>query len=86
MSLGGLSAIAFTGGVGENSAEIRDAVWGRLRLLGVEVDGASNRGGTGDRRIGSAASGAGVLVIVSREDRTIADEVRQLHARGPTGA
>ena len=39
-ALGGLDALAFTGGIGENRANVRDAVVGRLRFLGdfaVEV-------------------------------------------------
>ena len=39
-ALGGLDALAFSGGVGENRADVRDAVAGRLRFLGdfaVEV-------------------------------------------------
>jgi acetate kinase len=38
--LGGLDALAFSGGIGENRADVRDAVAGRLRFLGdfrVEV-------------------------------------------------
>jgi acetate kinase len=79
-SLGGLSAIAFTGGVGENSAEIREAVCARLQFLGVEIDRAANRAGTGDRQIAPTTRSTGVLVVASREDRTIAGEVRQLLA------
>jgi acetate kinase len=40
VSLGGLDALAFSGGIGENRADVRDAVAGRLRFLGdfrVEV-------------------------------------------------
>jgi acetate kinase len=80
-SLGGLSAIAFTGGVGENSAEAREAVCTRLRFLGVEIDQAANRTGTGDRAVGAAAGDTEVLVIRSREDLTIAGEVRRMLVR-----
>jgi acetate kinase len=44
----------------------------------VEIDPPANQAGGGDRRIDSAASTAGVLVIASCEDRTIAAEVRTL--------
>jgi acetate kinase len=85
VALGGLTALAFTGGVGENSAEIRAAVGERLGLLGVEIDPAANRCGDGDRRIGSVGRGhpGGVIVVTSREERTIAAEVRRL--LGPGG-
>jgi acetate kinase len=39
-ALGGLETLAFSGGVGENRADVREAVVGRLRFLGdfaVEV-------------------------------------------------
>jgi acetate kinase len=81
-SLGGLSAIVFTGGVGENSAGVREAVCTRLRFLGVEIDQAANSAGTGDRQIGAPRSRTGVLVIAAREDRTIASDVRRLLDRG----
>jgi acetate kinase len=79
VSLGGLSAIAFTGGVGENSGEVREAVCERLGLLGVEIDRAANRRGDGaDRRIDAPGSATGTLVVTSREERTIAADVRRL--------
>ena len=81
VSLGGLAALAFTGGVGENSAEVRAAVCERLRLLGVEIDPAANRG-AGDRRIGAPAGAIDVVVVCSREERTIAAEVRGLLGGG----
>jgi acetate kinase len=34
MALGGLETLAFSGGVGENRSDVRDAVTGRLRFLG----------------------------------------------------
>ena len=34
-SLGGLDALAFTGGVGENAEPVRAAICERLRFLGV---------------------------------------------------
>jgi acetate kinase len=82
VSLGGLTAVAFTGGVGENSPEVREAVGARLRLLGVDIDPVANRAGGGDRRIGAPASPVGVLVVAAREERTIAGEVRRLLATG----
>jgi acetate kinase len=34
-ALGGLDAVAFSGGIGENRADVRDAIMGRLRFLGA---------------------------------------------------
>src|SRR6266540_3559364 len=73
-SLGGLDAIAFTGGVGENAPEVRRRVGERLAFLGVGVDEASNADGEGDRDITAAGSPVRTLVIEAREDLQIAHE------------
>ena len=78
VSLGGITAMVFTGGVGEHSAEIREAVCARLGLLGVVIDPQANATGPGDRAIDAAAARASVLVVVSREDRSVAAEVRRV--------
>ena len=44
-ALGGLDAIVFTAGIGENSTMIRSALCNRLRWLGLELDAAANAGG-----------------------------------------
>ena len=44
-ALGGLDAIVFTGGIGENSAVIRERVCRDAAWLGVELDAAANAAG-----------------------------------------
>jgi acetate kinase len=78
---GGLDAIVFTGGVGENSAEIRQRAMDGLGFLGVTADPASNDAGTGDREIGAPAAAVRALVIAAREDIEIARQVRATLAR-----
>ncbi|WP_026421307.1 acetate/propionate family kinase [Actinokineospora inagensis] len=70
---GGLDVLAFTGGVGENSAAVRTAVAARLDHLGVRVTGAAE--------FDITAPGAPVrtLVVPSREDLEIAAGVRTVH-------
>jgi acetate kinase len=77
----GLDAIVFTGGVGENSAEIRQRAMDGLGFLGIAVDPASNESGTGDREIGVPAASVRALVIAAREDIEIARQVRATLAR-----
>jgi acetate kinase len=77
-ALGGLDALAFTGGVGENSAEIRSRAMAGLGFLGVLGDAASNADGTGDREIGAPGGPVRSLVIAAREDLEIARQVRQV--------
>ncbi len=79
-SLGGLDALAFTGGVGERSTEVRELAADGLRFLGVELDRVRNQAATGDAEIGVPAGAVAVLVVASREDLEIADQVRRLLA------
>jgi acetate kinase len=75
-AMDGLDAIVFTGGVGENSAEIRQRTMDGLGFLGVVADAAANAAGTADREIGAPAAAVRALVIVAREDVEIARQVR----------
>ncbi|MGD0272966.1 MAG: acetate/propionate family kinase [Gaiellaceae bacterium] len=77
-SLGGLDAIVFTAGVGENSARVRARVCERLSFLGVEIDGKLNTEVEPDADIASAGSAVRVLVIRAREALVVARAVRQV--------
>jgi acetate kinase len=75
-ALGGLDAIVFTAGIGENSAVLRERVCRDARWLGVELDASANaRGGP---RISSAASRVSVWAIPTNEELMIARHTRQL--------
>lgn len=75
-ALGGLDVLAFTGGVGENAAELRARALDGLGFLGLSVDRGRNEGGSADREIGAEGGRVRVLVIASREDLEIARGVR----------
>ena len=81
-ALGGIDALVFTGGVGENSAEIRSRAAAGLGFLGVAVDQSRNtldrpeRGDDWEITAGDAR--ARTFVIAAREDKQIAAEVRQV--------
>jgi acetate kinase len=77
-ALGGLDVLAFTGGVGEHSAEIRSWAADGLSFLGVSVDGARNEGVSGDVDISVAGAGVRTVVIRAREDLEIAGQVRSV--------
>jgi len=77
-ALGGLDALVFTGGVGENSAEIRTRTMDGLDFLGIRGDPARNDSGDADREIGTPGAPARSLVISAREDIEIARQVRAL--------
>jgi acetate kinase len=76
VSLGGLDALVFTGGVGENSPSVRRAVCGKLAFLGLRIDEAKNTAGHVDAEIGGGA--VAIHVIRAREDVVAARAVRAL--------
>jgi acetate kinase len=77
-ALGGIDVLAFTGGVGERSAEVRAGAAAGLDFLGVAVDAPRNEADGGDRDISSPSAGARTVVIRAREDLEIAGQVRAL--------
>jgi acetate kinase len=90
-SLGGLDAIAFTGGVGERSAVVRALAADGLGFLGIALDPLANgrpAGGPGpaDRDVSAPGATASAFVIAAREDVEIARGVRSVLATGPGGS
>jgi len=76
--LGGIDALVFTAGVGENSAEVRAAACSRLDFLGLKLDSGKNAKPTLDQDISTADSRIRVLVIRAEEDWAIAGECWKL--------
>ena len=75
-ALGGLDALIFTGGIGENAAEIRARVCGRAGWIGIALDEDANaRGGPLISQRGSAAS---VWVVPTNENLMVARHTRRL--------
>jgi acetate kinase len=77
-ALGGLDAIVFTAGIGENSAVLRERVCRDARWLGVELDPAANK--AGGPRISTAASRVSAWAIPTNEELMIARHARALIA------
>jgi acetate kinase len=77
--LGGVDAVVFTGGIGENSARVRRDATSALRFAGLELAEDANES-SNDRDIAAPASQVRVLVVRAREDLAILKEV--LHLRG----
>ena len=77
-SLGGLDALVFTAGVGENSVRVRAAACQHLGFLGVDLDAERNGKCEPDCDVASAASNVRVLVIRTDEDWEIARECVRL--------
>jgi acetate kinase len=75
-ALGGLDAIVFTAGIGENAAIIRERVCRDAAWLGVELDPAANA--KSGPRISTRASGVSAWVVPTNEEIMIARHTRDL--------
>ena len=72
-TLGGVDAIVFTAGIGENQPQIRAMVCERLAWLGLEIDARANERNA--ERTSNGSSRIAVFVIATDEEQVIADEV-----------
>jgi acetate kinase len=73
-ALGGIDALVFCGGIGENSRLIRSRICERLDWMGIEVDHARNA--ANDRVISTDHSRTTVMVIPTNEELVIARAAR----------
>src|SRR5690606_38342992 len=78
--LGGVDALVFTAGIGENAAWLRARVVERLGLLGMHVDAARKSAGEGPRRISPDGAPVEVLVVPTDEELEIATQTAELAA------
>lgn len=75
MELGGVDAIAFTGGIGENSWHLREMVLDKLSHIGVRFDRALNRQTSGEAVISTPDSTVAVHVIPANEELMVVRSV-----------
>ncbi len=80
--LGGIDALIFTAGVGENSPEVRAAACDNLRYAGLELDPEKNAQSIPDCDISAAASSVRMLTISAQEDWEIARNCWKLKKAG----
>lgn len=71
-AMGGLDAVAFTGGIGENSPSLRSRCCTGLEFLGIHLDAAANEKGSGDRIISRTGSPAAILALATNEELIVA--------------
>ena len=77
--IGGADAIIMTGGIGENSTEVRERILKRLGALGIKLDRAANKVRGEQKVISTKDSKIPVVVIPTNEELMIArDTVRVL--------
>jgi acetate kinase len=79
-AMGGLETIAFAGGIGENSPELRQAVCQGLAFLGVHLDRERNAQRGGEGVLSDAGSKVTVVKIATNEEIVVARRAyRVLH-------
>jgi acetate kinase len=81
-ALGGLDVLVFTGGVGENSPDVRWRAVDGLGFLGIELDAVANPIASVDSDISSPGSRVRTAVLTAREDLEIARESRAVLSAG----
>ncbi|RMG38956.1 MAG: acetate/propionate family kinase [Planctomycetota bacterium] len=81
VALGGLDALVFTGGIGENSPRVRAGVCAGMEWAGIVLDERANAEATGERRI-SPDGGVSVWVIPTNEELIVARQAAALIRSG----
>ena len=79
-AMGGLDALAFTGGIGENSASLRLRICSGLEFLGIELDPDKNAAAIPDCSIALDGSRVDCLVLAAQEELVVGREVYRLLA------
>ena len=77
-AMGGVDAIAFTAGVGENNPNVRRTATEGLEYLGIELDETANQVRGEEKLISTASSAVKVYVVPTNEELAIARETAAL--------
>ncbi|QDU93121.1 acetate/propionate family kinase [Lignipirellula cremea] len=78
IELGRLDWLVFTGGIGENGAEIRESVCRNLADFGIELDQAANQEkSSGERKISTPGSRVEIWVVPTNEEIVVARQTQQ---------
>ncbi|KAA8432861.1 acetate/propionate family kinase [Weissella sagaensis] len=80
VELGGVDALTFTAGIGENAANVREAIIDRLAFMGIKLDAEKNELRDDEVIISSEDSTAKVLKVATNEELMIARDVQTLQA------
>jgi acetate kinase len=76
--LDGADAIVFTGGIGENSVRMREAVCADLDWFGIRLDPARNRAARGEAAVHAADSRVQLWTMPTNEELVVARQARDL--------
>jgi acetate kinase len=83
--LGGVDALVFTAGIGENSPEVRAAACANFEFLNLKLDPAKNSQSPADQGISVSDSVVRVLIVRAQEDWAIARDCWRLLAARSSG-
>lgn len=78
MELGGLDAVAFTGGIGENYAPLRRMILEAMAHMGMAIDTEANENGRGERLISAPESAIEAHVIPANEELMVVQSAYEL--------
>jgi acetate kinase len=78
VQMNGCDAITFTGGIGENSSAVRQAVCRDLECIGARLDEEKNQSGPAERSIHAADSRVQIWVIPTDEELIVARDASRL--------
>jgi acetate kinase len=76
--LGGADAIVFTGGIGENSSEIRRRVCANLSWFGIALDPVKNQEAKGEVPIHEHSSRVQIWIMPTNEELIVARQAKEL--------
>ncbi len=80
-ALGGVDAIVFTAGVGENSCEMRERIVSNLEAFGIKIDSEKNNVRGKEMDVSASDATVKTLVIPTNEELTIALFAQELLAK-----
>lgn len=82
VELGGCDMIAFTGGIGENSAAVRRDVCAGLAALGIVLDEVANEAAEGEAAIHAGSSATAIWTVPTNEELIVARQTKDLLEAG----
>ncbi len=85
VKLGGLDVLTFSGGIGENSADVRAAVCAGLGELGIRLDPARNAAAAGEAVLSPDGARVTILLVPADEERIVARAVAGVVGAAPAG-
>ena len=85
VKLGGLDVLTFSGGIGENSAAIREGVCTNLEEFGITLDSARNGAAKGEATLSGDGSKVKILIVPADEERIVARATAEVISKAQGG-